>query len=293
MANVKKFADFVKENTENKGKGVGGDTDLFNRPTPKSTLNKPDLNPVDNLGIRGRQITTEKIDGIVKNVTGGDVYIEDRLTKEIKKYSLSEFLKEFNKAYKKEKKEAEKTYESIKIEEEKLPELKDEDKELLSKILHVNENSSAKELWEKKWESFATNYVSKTKEIEDEDIVDDEKPITEDVLSKIAEEENEKVEDLINEPIKEKPEIKIEKFSDFIKNRVQVRTESVEDELSENSVPKPLKKIHCSDCGDEVSETMEDMERHIYSKHNFKPTVDDMDVLLLEYFPPEVPKKKK
>lgn len=292
MANVKKFADFIKENTENKGKGVGGDTDLFNRPTPKSTLNKPDLNPVDNLGIRGRQITTEKIDGIVKNVTGGDVYIEDRLTKEIKKYSLSEFLKEFNKAYKKEKKEAEKTYETIKIEEEKLPELKDEDKELLNKILHVNENSSAKELWEKKWESFATNYISKTKEIEDEDIVDEpitENTVSEDVLSKIAEEENDKIEDLTNE----KPEIKIEKFSDFLKNRVQVRTENVEDELSENSVPKPLKKIHCSDCGDQVSETMEDMERHIYSKHNFKPTVDDMDVLLLEYFPPEVPKKKK
>jgi len=285
MTNIKKFEDFVKESTENRGKGVDGDTDLFSRPTAKQTINKGDLNPIDNLGIRGRQITTENIDGIVKNVTGGEVYVEDRLSKEIKKYTVSNFLKEFHKAYKKDKKESEKTNESIVIEEVKLPELKDDDKELLNKILNVNE-SDKKEIWEKKWESFASNYVKATKEI-DEDV--DEEPINESIENENNEESSKS--------------IKVEKFADFLKNRVKIRPDTIDEDINlendqediviENSVPKPLKTVKCNDCSDSVTDNDLDKSRHLYSKHNFKPTTDDLDNWLLEYFPPNVPEKKK
>ena len=80
VISMKKFEDFVKESTENKGKGIDGDTDLIPTPSPKQTINKGNLNPMDNLGIRGRQITTDKIDGIVQSVKDGIVYVEDRLT---------------------------------------------------------------------------------------------------------------------------------------------------------------------------------------------------------------------
>jgi hypothetical protein len=261
---VKRFDDFIRENTENKGKGIGGDTDLFPRPTPKQTVDKGDTNPVDNLGIRGRQITTENIDGIVKSVSGSEVFIEDRLSKEIKSYTMKEFLSEFNKAYKKEKKEsAEKdseVSESITIKKE--PELVEEDKELLKKILNVNEDS--KQLWEKKWESFESNYIKATKEIDiDDTIEEDDKPIKE-------------------------SNIKVENFSNFL-NRIKIKLEDdPEDSVVENSVPKQLPQVKCTSCGVEVDDTEADMERHLYSKHNFKPTVDDIDVWLLEYFPPNI-----
>ena len=264
---VKRFEDFIKENTENKGKGIGGDTDLFPRPTPKQTVDKGDTNPVDNLGIRGRQITTENIDGIVKSVSGSEVFIEDRLSKEIKSYTMKEFLSEFNKAYKKEKKEsAEKdseVSESITIKEE--PELVEKEKELLKKILNVDENSENKQLWEKKWESFESNYIKATKEIDLDDTIEDD------------------------EPIKKESNIKVEKFSSFL-NRIKIKLEDdpEEDSVVENSVPKQLPQVKCTSCGVEVDDTEADMERHLYSKHNFKPTVDDIDVWLLEYFPPNI-----
>lgn len=264
---VKRFEDFIKENTENKGKGIGGDTDLFPRPTPKQTVDKGDTNPVDNLGIRGRQITTENIDGIVKSVSGSEVFIEDRLTKKIKSYTMKEFLSEFNKAYKKEKKEsaekASEVSESITIEEEKQPELVEEDKELLKKILNVNENSGSKQMWEKKWESFASNYVKATKEIDEDDTIEDDEPVKE-------------------------SNIKVENFSNFL-NRLKIKLEDdPEDSVVENSVPKQLPQVKCTSCGVKVDDTEADMERHLYSKHNFKPTVDDIDVWLLEYFPPDI-----
>jgi hypothetical protein len=257
---VKRFDDFIKENTENKGKGIDGDTDLFSKPTPKQTIDKGDLNPVDNLGIRGRQITTENIDGIVKSVSGAEVFIEDRLTKKIKSYSMKEFLSEFNKEYKKEKKEsAEKENESL-----------EEDKELLKKILNINENSHTKETWEKKWESFASNYVKATKEIDDDDTIENIIESNENII-------HDKKSDFFNR-LRIKPEDDTEDF--FLSNFCMV----------ENTVPKQLSQIACTSCDMKVNDTDADMERHLYSKHNFKPTVDDIDVWLLEYFPPDITK---
>jgi hypothetical protein len=99
-----------------------------------------------------------------------------------------------------------------------------------------------------------------------------------------------KIDDTIEEddkPIKES-NIKVENFSNFL-NRIKIKLEDdPEDSVVENSVPKQLPQVKCTSCGVEVDDTEADMERHLYSKHNFKPTVDDIDVWLLEYFPPNI-----
>jgi hypothetical protein len=420
MSNLKRFEDFMKESTDNKGKGVGGDTDFFSRPTPKQTINKGSLDPIGNVGIMGHQITTDKIDGMVKSVKDGIVYVEERETKEIKEFPIAEFLKEFNKYYKKLKKDSEfKVEESIKLD--------DHDKELLSKIIYgdkINEaKQGEKELWEKKWESFATNIVKSTKldldedELNEDQLIEVKDTVTEDIKKKkfividndfnnsqyedlvgrIFDEDNipsyaqvkevkddlktltenttmdelfgvnegstpysetkwgekisqdiyddlkengfsaeesqdiidsyldfeqmiydihdgmkvdQAVEMLINNYKKPKPEIsndfrfdekvKIERFSDFSK-RLRVRPDIIDedlewiDELDENFVPKSLPKVECSDCGEKVDNNRNDKIRHLYSKHNFKPTVDEEDIntWLLEYFPPNVEEEKK
>lgn len=308
MANVKKFEDFVKENTENKGKGVGGDTDLIPRPTPKQTINRGDLNPVDQLGIAGRQITTDKIDGIVKSVKDDTVYVEDRLTKKIKEFTVKEFLSEFHKSYKKEKKE-EKKNESVIVEKE--PELSEEDKEILGKILNVNETQSSKELWEKKWESFATNYVKKMKDVDEdfEEFSENAETISLQELSEaaITPKDEEKVDEKPqDEDIQEnKSDIKVQKFQSFINDRIKIKPDTIEEDINldeddeetigiaENSVPKPKPQVECVDCGQKVDDEEFDKVRHLYSKHNYKATVDDLTKWLLKYFPPEVPEKKK
>lgn len=321
MANVKKFEDFVKESTVNKGKGIDGDTDLFPRPTPKQTINRGDLNPIDNLGIQGHQITTDKIDGIIKSVKDGIVYVEDRLTKEIKEYSVTEFLKEFHKSYQKEKKaESEKSYESIVVEPE--PELDEQDKEILGKILKVNENSSEKQLWEKKWESFAKNYVKSVKEV-DEDFEEfaaieeskNEEEKLEDYLKESNFEEEQSIsleslsEPVVEETTEEPEKVKIESFENFINSRLKIKPDSIDEDINkededneetigiaENTVPKSVSQVECSDCGEKVDDEEFDKVRHLYSKHNFKATTNsnnDLTKWLLQYFPPEVPEKKK
>jgi hypothetical protein len=98
---VKKFKNFLNES--NMGKGLGGDTSLFNpMPTPKQTLNKPNQT-LDLLRI-GKQIKTENIDGFIDSVQNENVMISDRMTGIIKAYSLKEFFKEFSKSDKKRKK---------------------------------------------------------------------------------------------------------------------------------------------------------------------------------------------
>ncbi len=297
---MKKFDEFVKESTENKGKGIDGDTDLFPRPPLKQTIDKGVLNPINNIGIAGRQITTEKIDGIIKGVKDGTVYVEDRLTKEVKEYPIAEFLKEFNKAYKKDKK----VEESLNLTED--------DKQLLTKIVG-NETKKDKDLWEKKWENFATNYVKASKEIEDEEIEDKLDILTEnttmDELFGIEEScdcPNKKVEDSCDcqneKPEKpEKPEMKIERFSDFSKKlklkshtiEEDLETEETEEDVNENSVPKPLPQVKCDICEINVNDNREDKIGHLYSKHNFKPSADKIEKWLLEYFPPIVEEEKK
>jgi len=370
---MKKFEDFIKENTENKGKGVGGDTDLFPRPFPKQTINKGDLDPIDNLGIRGHQITTDKIDGIVKSVKDGIVYVEDRESKETKEYPIVDFLKEFNKYYKKQKKE-EKIVESV--------ELDDKDKELLNKIIYgdkINESKkSERDLWEKKWESFTINNVKATKIDEDDDIVNEgSTPYSEtkwgeevskwiydglkeqgfdadeaqDIIdmypdfeqmiydvhngtkvdnaiellisnrdsykktSKIVsnnysnrygikdeEDQTSKSVDSHGNFIGFDESMKVERFSDFTK-RLRVKPNTIDEdletseleEIEENAVPKQLPQVKCSDCGNMVTDSREDKIRHLYSKHNFKPTVDEENIndWLLNHFPPKGDDKKK
>jgi hypothetical protein len=316
MANVKRFEDFVKESTENRRKGVDGKSDLFPKPPLKQTINKSDLEPIDNIGIMGRQITTDKIDGIVKSVVGNDVYVEDRLSKEIKKYTITEFLKEFHKSYKKEKK----VEENINIVEVAQPKLSNTDMELLNKIINVNE--SVKETWEKKWDSFAINSI---KSINEDDIIDDidnmvnesletikNDEINEDEINEDEDEINEDEDEINEDEINEDENIEIpekvqsyadffkngiQSFPDFFKNRIKLKplTTDEDDFVSENAVPKPVKKVICSDCGVEVSDIENDKINHLYSKHSFKPTMDDGDLekWLLEYFPPEIPEKKK
>jgi len=340
MSNLKKFEDFMKESTDNKGKGVDGDTDLFPKPPVKQTINKGSLNPIDNLGIMGHQITTEKIDGIVKSVKDGIVYVEERLTKEVKEYSISEFLKEFNKFYKKQKK----SESEVKIEESKFQlsdlmndykgeiEWNEEDKEILNRIIYgdnpsINESKKDKDIWQEKWEDFAKNYMKSTK---NEDLFED--LVLEDEVKEIDLQEKkqyivvdddfnrahyvdligkkfdnppsyahikvlEETEDVISENVDvddvKFDEIKVDNFSDFTK-RLRLKPDVIDEDienLDENAVPEQLPQIECADCGVFVDDEEKDKVRHLYSKHNFKPTTDDMEVWLLEYFPPKSEKK--
>lgn len=293
---MKRFDEFVKESTENKGKGIDGDTDLFPRPPLKQTIDKNVLNPINNIGIAGRQITTEKIDGIIKGVKDGTVYVEDRLTKEVKEYPIAEFLKEFNKSYKKDKK----VDESLN--------LTDDDKQLLTKIVG-NETKQEKDLWEKKWENFATNYLKASKEIDEDDeieekIIEDE-PIKENITcecpnKKVLENVDEEILDKTDEK-PEKPEMKIERFSDFSK-KLKLKSHTIDedlekenddDDINENSVPKPSPQVKCDICEIKVNDNREDKIGHLYSKHNFKPSADKIEKWLLEYFPPIIEDEKK
>ncbi len=89
---IKRFNNFVKESVENKGKGVGGDTDLFPKAPLKQTINRA-IPTMDFLRV-GKHILTKKIDGFIDSVQNESIYITDRMTGETKKYTLKEVLKE-------------------------------------------------------------------------------------------------------------------------------------------------------------------------------------------------------
>ena len=89
---IKDFNKFVKESVENKGKGVGGDTDLF--PTaPKKQVTNRAIPTMDFLRV-GKRILTKKIDGFIDSVQNESIFITDRITGEIKEYTLKQVLKE-------------------------------------------------------------------------------------------------------------------------------------------------------------------------------------------------------
>lgn len=92
---IKNFDKFVKESVENKGKGVGGDTDLFPSAPKKSVINRA-IPTMDFLRI-GKHIQTKKIDGFIDSIQNESIYIADRITGEIKKYTLKEVIKELTK----------------------------------------------------------------------------------------------------------------------------------------------------------------------------------------------------
>jgi len=88
---IKDFKNFVKESVENKGKGPGN-IDLIPTTPKKQTLNNSNQT-LDFLRI-GKHILTKKIDGFIDSVQNERVYISDRITGEIKKYTFKEILKE-------------------------------------------------------------------------------------------------------------------------------------------------------------------------------------------------------
>ncbi len=89
---IKGFDKFVKESVENKGKGVGGGQDLFPSAPFKQTINRS--NPTMDFLRVGKHILTKKIDGFIDSVQNEGIFITDRITGEIKKYTLKEVLKE-------------------------------------------------------------------------------------------------------------------------------------------------------------------------------------------------------
>lgn len=91
---IKDFKNFVKESVENKGKGPGNQ-DLMPSAPKKQTINRS-IPTMDFLRI-GKHIKTNKIDGFIDSVQNENIYISDRITGEITKYSLKEILKEITK----------------------------------------------------------------------------------------------------------------------------------------------------------------------------------------------------
>lgn len=92
---IKNFNKFVKESVENKGKGPGNQ-DLIPSAPKKQTINRS-IQTMDFLRI-GKHISTPKIDGFIDSVQNESIYITDRITGEIKKYTLKEVLKELTKS---------------------------------------------------------------------------------------------------------------------------------------------------------------------------------------------------
>ena len=92
---IKGFNRFVKESVENKGKGPGNQ-DLFPSAPKKQTINRA-IPTMDFLRI-GKHILTSKIDGFIDSVQNESIFITDRITGEITKYSLKEVLRELTKS---------------------------------------------------------------------------------------------------------------------------------------------------------------------------------------------------
>lgn len=90
---IKKYNRFVKESVENKGMGPGN-RDLFPSAPKKQTINRSNQT-IDFLRI-GKHIFTKKIDGFIDSVQNENIFIVDRVTGEIKHYTIKEVLKELS-----------------------------------------------------------------------------------------------------------------------------------------------------------------------------------------------------
>jgi len=88
---IKNFKNFVKESYENRGKGPGNQ-DLLPKAPKKQVINRA-IPTMDFLRI-GKHIQTNKIDGFVDSIQNENIFITDRITGEVKKYTLKEVLKE-------------------------------------------------------------------------------------------------------------------------------------------------------------------------------------------------------
>jgi len=91
---IKDFKNFVRESVENKGVGPGN-KGLFPSAPKKQTINRA-IPTMDFLRI-GKHILTNKIDGFIDSVQNENIFIADRISGEIQKYTLKEILKEIAK----------------------------------------------------------------------------------------------------------------------------------------------------------------------------------------------------
>ena len=232
---IKKFNNFVKESVENKGKGPG-DQDLIPTTPKKQTINRA-IPTMDFLRI-GKHILTKKIDGFIDSVQNESVYIADRITGEIKKYTFKEVIKEITGTENKISSVegftgTPKWAEKPKIIKEKLDddtdaligdtynddlEKKDwngddeenyqEDKLRGTEDNPTGKNITSNESWTKYWENFNKNQQEIQNFIEDEeddeidDFVDDEVEVEEEI---IGSEDN---------PIEAKKRPRIEEYSE-------------------------------------------------------------------------------
>lgn len=88
---IKKYNKFVKESIGIKGKGPGND-DLIPSAPKKQSIN-PAIPSMDFLRV-GKHILTNNIDGFIDSIQNKNVFIIDRLTQEIKKYTFKEIIRE-------------------------------------------------------------------------------------------------------------------------------------------------------------------------------------------------------
>jgi hypothetical protein len=92
---IKDFKNFIKESVENKGVGPGN-KGLFPSAPKKQTINRA-IPTMDFLRI-GKHILTKKIDGFIDSVQNENIFITDRITGEVQKYTLKEVIREIAKA---------------------------------------------------------------------------------------------------------------------------------------------------------------------------------------------------
>lgn len=85
---IKSYNKFLKESLEIKN----GKQDLFPSAPYKQTINRS--NPTMDFLRVGKHILTKKIDGFIDSVQNESIFITDRMTGEIRKYTLKEVLRE-------------------------------------------------------------------------------------------------------------------------------------------------------------------------------------------------------
>lgn len=76
---------------------------------------------------------------------------------------------------------------------------------------------------------------------------------------------------------------------------VEISKKEYDNNVNENMLPKPYKKVKCAECGEEVCDNLNYKIGHLYNKHNCKPSVNDYKAkrMLVQYFPPKLKESKK
>jgi hypothetical protein len=66
----------------------------------------------------------------------------------------------------------------------------------------------------------------------------------------------------------------------------EISQKEYDNNVNENMLPRPYKKIKCLECGEEVCDNINYKIGHLYNRHNCKPSVGDYKakVMLKKYF---------